>query len=193
MLIDKEPAIRADEARTRQERCMDTPEIPVSPETPRTSRSWGRTAVIVGVSALALVGAATIGAIAAKSPIMEATGEVRSDVRSMSPPMRTANPGGRGGGGGGGGGPQTPPYGTFEVTAAEVIAGQQFSAGRYRLHAFGISCDEVMGDAGLFSRFLQLEDDEALPEPWRFLEGAVGAPKFSMGPEVGFRVQRISD
>jgi hypothetical protein len=50
-----------------------------------------------------------------------------------------------------------------------------------------------MGDAGVFSQFLQLEDDEALPDPWRFLEGAIGAPKFFSGPAVGFRVQRISD
>jgi len=50
-----------------------------------------------------------------------------------------------------------------------------------------------MGYAGLFNQFLQLEDDEALPNSWRFLEDAVGAPKFVSGPGVGFRVQRISD
>ena len=94
---------------------------------------------------------------------------------------------------GGGAGPQTPPCGIFEVTKNEVVSGQQFPAGRYQINTFGISCDEVMGDAGLFSQFLQLEDDEALPDPWRFLEGAMGAPKFVSGPAVGFRVQRISD
>jgi len=94
---------------------------------------------------------------------------------------------------GGGGGPKTPPCGIFEVTKAEVISGQQFSKGRYQINTFGISCDEVMGDAGLFSQFLKLEDNEALPVPWRYLEGAVGAPKFVSGPAVGFRVQRISD
>ena len=93
----------------------------------------------------------------------------------------------------GGAGPQTPPCGIFEVTKTEVVSGQQFSTGRYQINTFGISCDEVMGDAGLFSQFLQLEDDEALPDPWRFLEGAIGAPKFVSGPAVGFRVQRISD
>ncbi|MGA0863427.1 MAG: hypothetical protein ACO3RB_05990 [Ilumatobacteraceae bacterium] len=92
-----------------------------------------------------------------------------------------------------GGGPQTPPCGIFEVTKTEVVSGQQFSVGRYQINTFGISCDEVMGDAGLFSQFLQLEDNEALPDPWRFLEGAIGAPKFVSGPAVGFRVQRISD
>ena len=93
----------------------------------------------------------------------------------------------------GGAGPQTPPCGIFKVTKTEVVSGQQFSTGRYQINAFGISCDEVMGDTGLFSQFLQLDDDEALPDPWRFLEGAIGAPKFVSGPAVGFRVQRISD
>ena len=102
-----------------------------------------------------------------------------------SPASSTANPGG--------GGPQTPSCGIFEVTKAEVVSGQQFSKGKYHINTFGISCDEVMGDAGLFSQFLNLEDNGALPEPWRFLEGAVGAPKFVSGPAVGFRVQRISD
>ena len=77
---------------------------------------------------------------------------------------------------GGGAGPQTPPCGIFEVTKAEVVAGQQFSTGRYQINTFGISCDAVMGDAGLFSLFLELDDDADLPTPWRFLEGAVGAP-----------------
>ncbi len=94
---------------------------------------------------------------------------------------------------GGGGGPQTPPCGIFEVARTEIVSGQQFLKGRYQINTFGISCDEVMGNAGLFSQFLQLEDNEALPDPWRFLEGAVGAPKFVTGPAVGFRVQRISD
>ena len=93
----------------------------------------------------------------------------------------------------GGAGPQTPPCGIFEVTKTEVVSGQQFSRGKYQINTFGIHCDEVMGDAGLFSQFLQLEDDEALPDPWRLLEGAIGAPKFVSGPAVGFRVQRISD
>ena len=94
---------------------------------------------------------------------------------------------------GGGGGPQTPPCGMFEVARTEIVSGQQFLKGQYQINTFGISCDEVMGNAGLFSQFLQLEDNEALPDPWRFLEGAVGAPKFVTGPAVGFRVQRISD
>ncbi len=57
----------------------------------------------------------------------------------------------------------------------------------------GISCDEVMGDAGLFSQFLQFEGNEALPDPWRFLEGAIGAPKFVSRRAFGFHVQRISN
>ena len=94
---------------------------------------------------------------------------------------------------GGGGGPQTPPCGIFEVARTKIVSGQQFLKGQYQINTFGISCDEVMGEEGLFSKFLQLEDNEALPDPWRFLEGAVGAPKFVTGPAVGFRVQRISD
>ena len=109
-----------------------------------------------------------------------------TEVGLVSPSSSTANLVG-------GAGPQTPSCGIFEVTKTEVVSGQQFSAGRYQVNTFGISCDEVMGDAGVFSQFLQLEDDEALPDPWRFLEGAIGAPKFVSGPAVGFRVQRISD
>jgi hypothetical protein len=83
----------------------------------------------------------------------------------------------------------------FEVARTEIVSGQQFLKGQYQINTFGISCDEVMGEEGLFSRFLQLGDNEELPEPWRFLEGAVGAPKFVSGsaPGVGFRVQMISD
>jgi hypothetical protein len=88
-----------------------------------------------------------------------------------------------------GGGPQVPPCGTYDVTELETVAGQQFPPGEYLIHAFGISCEEVMGDTGLWSEFLMLDDNAPLPEPWSFLEGAVGAPKFVTGPGVGFRVQ----
>ncbi len=50
-----------------------------------------------------------------------------------------------------------------------------------------------MGDEGFFSTLLQLEDNDELPEPWSYLEGAVGAPKFVTGPGVGFRVERVAD
>lgn len=92
-----------------------------------------------------------------------------------------------------GGGPQTPSCGIFQVSRTEVVAGQTFAAGDYKVNTFGISCEEVMGDSGLFSAFLRLDDGASLPSPWRFLEGAVGAPKFVAGPGVGFRVQRVSD
>ncbi len=62
-----------------------------------------------------------------------------------------------------------------------------------RSNVFVIACDEVTGDAGLFNRFLQLDDGEALPYPWRLLKDAVGAPKFSSRPGVGFRVQIIQN
>ncbi len=90
-----------------------------------------------------------------------------------------------------GAGPQVPPCGTYGVTELEIVAGQQFPPGEYLIHAFGISCDEVMGDTGLWSQFLTLDDNAPLPEPWSFLEGAVGAPKFVAGPGVGFRVQAV--
>ena len=90
-------------------------------------------------------------------------------------------------------GPQTPPCGIFEVIEARVVDGQRFPKGIYRINVFAISCDEVTGDAGLFNRFLQLEDGETLTYPWRLLKDAVGAPKFSSRPGVGFRVQIIQN
>jgi hypothetical protein len=50
-----------------------------------------------------------------------------------------------------------------------------------------------MGDSGLFIQFLHLQDNDQLPEPWRYLKAAVGAPKFVKGPGVGFRVERVYD
>ncbi|MEY3238132.1 MAG: hypothetical protein RI883_2233 [Bacteroidota bacterium] len=90
-------------------------------------------------------------------------------------------------------GPQTPPCGIVKVTTNEVIAGIQFPKGQYQINVIGMSCDEVMGDTGLFSQFLQLKDNDELPEPWKYLKRAVGAPKFVKGPGVGFRVERIAD
>ena len=90
-------------------------------------------------------------------------------------------------------GPQTPSCGIVEITTNEVIAGHQFPKGQYQINVFGMSCEEVMGQDGLFSKFLQLGDNDVLPEPWSYLEGAVGAPKFVKGPGVGFRAERIGD
>ena len=90
-------------------------------------------------------------------------------------------------------GPKTPPCGIMEVKTNEVIAGHQFLKGKYKINVIGMSCEEVMGDTGLFKMFLQLEDNDALPETWRYLEGAVGAPKFVKGPGIGFRVERVAD
>jgi hypothetical protein len=89
-------------------------------------------------------------------------------------------------------GPKTPPCGIVEVTTDEVIAGVKFPKGKYQINVFGMSCDEVMGVEGLFNVFLQLGDNDVLPEPWSYLAGAVGAPKFVKGPSVGFRVERIN-
>jgi hypothetical protein len=90
-------------------------------------------------------------------------------------------------------GPQTPPCGNVEVTTDEVIAGVQFLKGKYQINVFGMPCEEVMGDSGLFSQFLQLGDNDPLPLPWSHLEGVVGAPKFEKASGVGFRAERIGD
>ena len=90
-------------------------------------------------------------------------------------------------------GPKTPPCGIVEVTTNEVIAGVQFPKGKYKINVIGLSCEEVMGENGLFSKFLQLGDNDVLPEPWSYLKGALGAPKFVKGPGVGFRVERVGN
>ncbi len=90
-------------------------------------------------------------------------------------------------------GPQTPPCGIVEVTTDEVIDGVQFPKGKYQINVFGMSCEEVMGATGLFNKFLQLGGNDALPEPWSYLQGAVGAPKFVKGAGVGFRVERVAE
>jgi hypothetical protein len=90
-------------------------------------------------------------------------------------------------------GPQTPSCGIVEVRTNQVIAGVQFPKGHYNINVIGMSCEEVIGEEGLFSKFLQLEDNDKLPDQWRYLKGAVGAPKFVRGPGVGFRVEQVAD
>ena len=90
-------------------------------------------------------------------------------------------------------GPKTPPCGIVEVTTNEEIAGVQFQKGKYKINVIGMSCEEVMGEKGLFNTFLEHADKDLLPEPWMYLKGAVGAPKFVKGPGVGFRVERVAD
>ena len=89
-------------------------------------------------------------------------------------------------------GPKTPSCGNFKVTKNEVIVGVKFPKGTYQINTFGISCSKVMGSKGLFSKFLKLKNKDPLPKPWRYLADAVGAPKFSSGPGVGFRVQLLT-
>ena len=89
--------------------------------------------------------------------------------------------------------PQGPSCGTYNVLKDTKIETRLFLKGTYRLHSTGISCEEVVGEDGLFAKFLSLGDETPLPEPWKSLIGAVGAPKFAIGPGVGFRAQRISD
>ena len=90
-------------------------------------------------------------------------------------------------------GPKTPPCGIVEVKTNEVIVGVQFPKGKYQINVIGMSCEDIMGAEGLFSKFLQLGDNDVLPEPWSYLKRAVGAPKFVKGPGVGFRVERVAD
>jgi hypothetical protein len=89
-------------------------------------------------------------------------------------------------------GPKLPPCGTYKVNKDQIIAGQKFPKGKYQIHAFGIPCSKVLGKKGLFAKFLKLKDNDPLPKPWKYLSEAVGAPKFSSSPRVGFRVQLIS-
>ena len=89
-------------------------------------------------------------------------------------------------------GPQVPPCGTYKVSKNQIIAGEEFPKGIYQLHAFGISCSKVLGKKGQFAKFLKLKDKDPLPKTWKYLAEAVGAPKFSSGPGVGFRVELIS-
>ena len=90
-------------------------------------------------------------------------------------------------------GPQTPACGFVQVLTNEVIAGVQFPKGKYQVNVFGMTCEEVMGDIGIFSQFLKLGDNDTLPAPWSHLKDAVGAPKFVKSTNVGFRVQRVGD
>ena len=89
-------------------------------------------------------------------------------------------------------GPKTPSCGNYKVTKNEAIVGVKFPKGIYQINTFGISCAKVMGSKGLFSKFLKLKNKDPLPKPWRYLADAVGAPKFSSGPGVGFRVQLLT-
>jgi hypothetical protein len=89
-------------------------------------------------------------------------------------------------------GPKTPSCGNYKVSTNEIIVGVKFPKGTYQINSFGISCTKVMGSKGLFAKFLKLKDKDPLPKPWRYLADAVGAPKFSSGPGVGFRVQLIT-
>ena len=86
-------------------------------------------------------------------------------------------------------GPQLPSCGLFKLNTNEIISGVKFPKGTYQINAFGISCSKVMGSKGLFSQFIKLKNNDPLPKPWRYLADAIGAPKFTSGPRVGFRVQ----
>jgi len=89
-------------------------------------------------------------------------------------------------------GPLNVSCGNYKVTSSEVILGVKFPKGTYRINSFGISCTKVMGGKGIFAQFLKLKDKDQLPKPWRYLADATGAPKFSSGAGIGFRVQLIT-
>ncbi len=90
-------------------------------------------------------------------------------------------------------GPQLPSCGLFKLNTNEIISGVKFPKGTYQINAFGISCSKVMGSKGLFAQFIKLKNNDPLPKPWRYLAEAIGAPKFTSGPGVGFRVQATQD
>jgi len=89
--------------------------------------------------------------------------------------------------------PQSPSCGRFEVLEDMIVETRLFRKGTYVIHSIGVPCEEVLGADGLFARFLGLGDDAPLPEPWKFLTEAGGAPKFATSAGYGFRAQRISD
>ena len=89
-------------------------------------------------------------------------------------------------------GPQTPSCGNYELAKDKKVDGTLFAKGTYQLNAFGISCEKVIGKYGLFDQFLSQKSTTPLPKPWKYLAGAVGAPKFSAADRVGFRAQLLS-
>jgi len=90
-------------------------------------------------------------------------------------------------------GPAVPACGIANLYSSVEIDSRLFEKGSYRVHAFGMGCDEVMGSSGLFEQFMDLSDSQPLPSPWISLSDAIGAPKFSAAAGVGFRVERLSD
>ncbi len=90
-------------------------------------------------------------------------------------------------------GPQTPPCGKLVVQQDAWVEGLHFKRGIYRIHTFGISCDKLLGEHGIFDQFLHQDQNTPLPKPWKYLSDAIGFPKFVAASGVGFRVQWLSD
>lgn len=88
--------------------------------------------------------------------------------------------------------PELPSCGKYTVSKNQIIAGREFSKGKYQIQVYGISCSRVLGKNGLFRKFLKLNDQDQLPKPWKHISGSAGTSRFSSGPGVGFRVNLIS-
>ena len=55
-------------------------------------------------------------------------------------------------------GPQLPSCGKYTVSKNQIIAGQELPKGKYQINANGISCSKVLGNNGLFKKFLKLKN-----------------------------------
>jgi hypothetical protein len=53
--------------------------------------------------------------------------------------------------------------------------------------------EEFIGESPVFSQFLEHQDRDQLPKPWRYWKEGEGANRVVKGPGVGFRIQRVGD
>jgi hypothetical protein len=89
--------------------------------------------------------------------------------------------------------PLLPSCGNIKLLESSVIDGRVFSPGLYQLNTFGVACNEAVGLDGILGVILSLGAQAKLPTPWTSLIDAVGAPKFSAGAGIGFRLQKIAE
>jgi len=90
-------------------------------------------------------------------------------------------------------GPIGPSCGNISIIADAMIDGRLFQKGEYQLNSSGITCAQVVGSDGILGVILSLKENDKLPPPWASLSDAIGAPKFSAGAGIGFRLQKVSD
>ena len=80
--------------------------------------------------------------------------------------------------------------GLYKLAKNDVVVGKKLAKGSYEIYATGIECSKVLGSKGLFSKFLKLKNNQALPKPWKYLSESNGVGKFSRGNKVAFKIQR---